>query len=542
MASDIVSLNMNLPMTIASGASNLGSNLADGISGTPIDRISLRRSRFRFISGGVETFVSPEEEINLVLLGAQKKHSRIFYMGVYQEGEAKGPPDCFSNDGEVPSPKARTPQSTSCGTCPQNEKGSAAQGPGKACAYKKRIVVAAPDQFKNPDTPFKPYLFDVNGKSMFGEGIASEALFSLGGYADWLTRPRTGAPKGIQPDMLVTRVRFNDKESVPCVLFGPASSVSADGQRTPVWLTLEEIQAARSPENAAAVQKLLDLQADDVTYEEGGAREATATTPAVPATTTKGNKPMATAPTKARPTTGNGRHWIDYLLGSGGTEEDVDLIQSMGGPETPTGLRLLRASVEGMLPADLNLSLEAPSEAGTFEGWADAHADAETIEMVMDMGGPFTEKGAKLWAKLIGVEIPAQFHPGAAPAAASAKISWQSFAQTIEGTDEDDISMVEDAGGPSTEKGAKLWNRLFGVDFPANVDLTPATDSPAPAAPAPAPAPAPTKRGRGRPKAETTPAPAPAPAAPARAGSAPTGDASSGAALAAAFSAFDQKV
>ena len=525
----------NTPLAILNAAkSQVSQDMADGISGAKFNRISIRGSKFRIIEGGREVHVSRDEEMNVIILGAQKKHSRVFYFKAYEEEEAKEKPDCYSNDGDMPARDAPHRQSTSCATCPQNEKGSAKQGDGRACAFKKRLVVTTADQFADPDTPLKLYVFNVNGMSMFGDGKPESTLFSLGGYSSWVAQPRPpGLPNGIPLPAIVTRVVMQDK-SVPAVLFGPPIGEN----NTMVWLPKDQVKRALEAEHDPEVKRLLAMSAADENAAEGGKTE-TAT-----ATNNKANYAM-TAPKPQAASNPTGQHWIDFLRDHGAEEDDIELIIGVGGPETSKGYKLMIASIDADLPDDLNLALEAPAAGGlSFEDWArSVGVDDETLELVADAGGPFEGRGAKLWAKLVGEAIPAQYHPGAAAAAPVARISWQVFAQSLEDSDNETIEMIEEAGGPATPKGAKLWAKLIGVDIPANVDQTNGDGKPA-AAPAaePAAAPAATRRGR-KPNAAkaaeaaaTAPAPAPAPTpsaapAPAADGAAET--------LASAFSKFD---
>ena len=524
MSGDLA-LFSGMPAALLNAAGGANAALGDGISGGSVNRLSLKGQKFRIIEGGQEVDLIREDTISVVLLAAQPKYSRVFYLKPFDEDDAKARPDCYSNDGELPAKDSPKIQSTSCATCPQNQKGSAKQGEGKACAYKKRLIIARGDQFADPEAPLKPYIFDVNGMSMFGEGKPTENLFSLGGYARWLAQPRPPQlPNGVNMLTLVTRVVMQEEKSVPCVLFGPMQNPD----RRIAWLPTEQARRSLMADQDPEVLRLLAMSAVNLADAEGG------TTPTTQATNTKGNQPMKVTPIKS----GTGQHWIAFLNEQGAGEDDIEMIKAYGGPETSKGYKLLMASIEGDVPAGLNLSLEPPVAAAgvmPFAEWATTAGglDAEDLQMIMEQGGPFEGRGAKLWAKLAGVEIPQWYHPGAA-SAAPARISWQTFAQTLDNVDEDDISMIEEAGGPSSPKGRKLWDRLIGVEIPEQVDLAPATDTAATPAPAPAPKP------RGRKPAAAAPAPAPAPATPAPAPApAASADGSPGQKLAEMFGKFD---
>ena len=82
--------------------------------------------------------------IEVVLVGAAKNLSKIYYASGYTEG-ANSAPDCFSTDGIVPSPSAVSKQSATCAACPQNVWGSkiseVSGKPTKRCADSKRLAI-----------------------------------------------------------------------------------------------------------------------------------------------------------------------------------------------------------------------------------------------------------------------------------------------------------------------------------------------------------------------------------------------------------------
>ena len=82
--------------------------------------------------------------IEVVIVGAAKNLSKIFYASGYTEG-ANSAPDCFSTDGIVPNASAVSKQSVTCAACPQNVWGSKiSEVSGKAtkrCADSKRLAI-----------------------------------------------------------------------------------------------------------------------------------------------------------------------------------------------------------------------------------------------------------------------------------------------------------------------------------------------------------------------------------------------------------------
>ena len=102
-----------------------------GEGGLGSRRISIKGGVFREFIGGKEFRVSEERSMNVVIIKAASKVSRIYYAGSYTEGEAVSP-TCWSSDSQRPDEKAKDKQSATCLTCPQNIKGSG-QGDSRAC-------------------------------------------------------------------------------------------------------------------------------------------------------------------------------------------------------------------------------------------------------------------------------------------------------------------------------------------------------------------------------------------------------------------------
>jgi len=171
--------------------------------------------------------------------------------------------------------------------------------------------------------------------------------------------------------------------------------------------------------------------------------------------------------------------FIHGLISSGQAEQDdIEMIMAAGGPGTEKGARLWAKLVGVPLP-----SFQAAAPKQTLDQFiaglqAAGQIDNDDLEMIMDAGGPRAEKGLRLWTKLVGIEIPADLLSGAAtPAAAPVaivKMPWPAFARNSGYEDEDDLALISQAGGPGTEKGLRLWNKLIGIEIDlATVDVGP---------------------------------------------------------------------
>jgi len=165
--------------------------------------LSIRGGRFRLINGnGVETLV-PTHYVDIVVVDANDRASRIYFAGEY-DPTSDEPPVCFSDNGTGPSTQAMQPQHPVCQTCPQNVRGSATSfkgSPTTACSNRKKLAFIVPD-----DPAVNVYEFQIPPGSLTG----------LRDYTNWLKQQASGI-EGRQLDIadVVTRVEFDpDKQFV----------------------------------------------------------------------------------------------------------------------------------------------------------------------------------------------------------------------------------------------------------------------------------------------------------------------------------------
>lgn len=212
-----VSVFQNIPAHARNAKSQTMQAMAGGMaSGGFGNRISLRNSKFRLIQNGKETDVLNVAHLDVVVFAMANSVQRMYYDGPYDE-HSKEPPACFSHDGKAPSPESPKLQSETCAVCPQNVKGSGRMAGTKACAYKKRVVVLAPDDLEGA-----AYAVDVSGQSMFGDQLESLNKFSFKGYYEKLS------VHGVDIAAIVTRLSFDDKASVPKLHFSPVRTLTED--------------------------------------------------------------------------------------------------------------------------------------------------------------------------------------------------------------------------------------------------------------------------------------------------------------------------
>src|SRR5713226_2393922 len=159
--------------------------------------LSIKGGRFRLIDGkGVETLV-PNHHLDVVIMDANDRASRIYYEGEI-DLTLTIPPTCFSDNGTGPSTMAMVPQAPSCQVCDHNIRGSATTFKGKpttACSNRKKLAFIVPG-----DPAVNVYEFQIPPGS----------LTKLRDYTGWLNKQASGI-EGRQLDIadVVTRVEFD---------------------------------------------------------------------------------------------------------------------------------------------------------------------------------------------------------------------------------------------------------------------------------------------------------------------------------------------
>lgn len=149
-------------------------------------RISLENNVFTEIIGGKAVRVSEERSMQVVIVNAAPV-SRTYYAGTYVKGQ-KAKPTCWSSDTQTPDAAvpADQRQAKFCKDCPQNIKGSAAQGDGRACRYAQRVaVVPASDSGVDDNV----YQLNLPATSVFGD--ADGQKMPLQAYARFLKAHNT---------------------------------------------------------------------------------------------------------------------------------------------------------------------------------------------------------------------------------------------------------------------------------------------------------------------------------------------------------------
>ena len=181
-----------------------------------VKRIVPKNGIFRKVVGG-EEMGKVKGNLDVVIVNTLPQVGRIFYAQAWSADAEPTAPDCFSNDGRSPDPKANNPQSSRCDSCDQNTKGSG-QGQSKACRYSRRIAVLLAEDF---DTNLEGEVYQMNlaSKSLFGAGDANNA-HTFESYAKYLSS------NGRSIDQIVTQISFNENNDNQSVLFTPTRYIN----------------------------------------------------------------------------------------------------------------------------------------------------------------------------------------------------------------------------------------------------------------------------------------------------------------------------
>lgn len=257
--------------------STLAKSLAGGGVGGGGKRISIKGGVFRLMADGKEITSIDDRHLDVVIVNAAPKISRTYYAGQFVEGETKAP-DCWSADGEKPDPTAENPQSSDCASCPMNVKGSG-QGESKACRFSQRLAVVLAN-----DIGGDIMQLNLAATSIFGKEEGDKR--PLQAYARYL------AAQNINPETLVTRLRFDTKAAVPKLFFQPVRWLEDDeyaiavekGQTTEAKMAVT-MSVAKPKEQAPKLEakKLVTTTADDEeTVDEPEKRKPAVKATAVP--------------------------------------------------------------------------------------------------------------------------------------------------------------------------------------------------------------------------------------------------------------------
>jgi hypothetical protein len=181
-------------------------------SSTTAKRISIRGSKFRLMVNGKEIEKSNQDALDVVIVNASPHVHRMYFSKAYVSGEKMPPPTCWTSDSQKPDEAVVEKQAENCLTCPQNIKGSGANG-SKACRFSRRIAVVRADDM-NGDV----YQMTLPSQSIFGTGTKDRK--PLHEYTDYVKA------NGENLMSVVSRVSFDEDSSSTKVGFKPIRVLS----------------------------------------------------------------------------------------------------------------------------------------------------------------------------------------------------------------------------------------------------------------------------------------------------------------------------
>lgn len=223
--------------------SELSKALADSGGGSTSRRITMAKGVFRRIVNGKEAGKVKDGFLNVIIINALPKVSRQFYATAFDPDAAPTLPDCWSNLGDVPDPKAANAQSTNCATCPQNIDGSGINGKGRACRFNRRIALLLEN-----DMSGDIYQFNIPAKSLFGKGVGNTHPFES--YTKFLPA------NGESIDRIITQISFDENETADVLKFTPVRHLTDE--------EIDVVEAAQSTQESKRVIQLTVAQQDGV--------------------------------------------------------------------------------------------------------------------------------------------------------------------------------------------------------------------------------------------------------------------------------------
>ena len=211
--------------------------LAGGVNTSAgMKRVSIKGGVFRLLAGGKEIAAIDERFLDVIVVKAAPKVSRIFYAGSYDKDAAAAPPDCTSVDGDKPDAGVRNPQASSCTACPQNIAGSG-NGQSRACRYQQRLAVVLAN---NPEGDVLQVTLPAT--SIFGKEEGDKR--PLQAYARYMA----AQTPPVNLDAIVTRMKFDTKAESPKLIFAPVR-----------WLTNDEYLVAQDQSKSKDADKAVSV-------------------------------------------------------------------------------------------------------------------------------------------------------------------------------------------------------------------------------------------------------------------------------------------
>lgn len=188
-----------------------------GVGGNaPFPHISIKQSRWRLVDVEGEETIVKSFAIEFAVVAINPVVSKSFYIKAYSPGDDATAPDCYSDDGKVPSPDADQKQAPNCATCPNNVWGSAINPTNgkklKACKDAKRLSI----MFLNEENiqQAKPEIYSWR--------LAAMSMINFSNFA------KEVAGNGGALDFVVIRAEFDDTAEYPLVNYSVVRNMTED--------------------------------------------------------------------------------------------------------------------------------------------------------------------------------------------------------------------------------------------------------------------------------------------------------------------------
>ena len=242
--------DVNVVSNRAHEVSDLSKSLA-GSSNNTSRRITMNKGVFRRMVNGKEAGKVKDGFINVIIINALPKVSRQFYAAAYDPDAAPTLPDCWSNLGDVPDPKAANKQAANCASCPQNIEGSSANGKSRACKFQRRIALLLEN-----DMSGEVYQMNIPAASLFGKGSGNTHPFES--YSKFLPANSESI------DRVVTEIRFDEEETADVLKFTAVRHLNDD--------EMDVVAAAQATAESKNAVALTVAQQDGVKQLPAGAK------------------------------------------------------------------------------------------------------------------------------------------------------------------------------------------------------------------------------------------------------------------------------
>jgi hypothetical protein len=241
-------------------------------------RISIKGGVFRLMSDGKEVTSIEDRHLDVIIIKAAAKVGRQFYAAAYDKDAAGAAPDCWSNDGEKPDASSKAKQAVTCMACPQNQAGSGT-GNSRACRYQQRLAVVLEN-----DPSGSVMQMVLPATSVFGKEEGDKR--PLQAFARYLAAQNPP----INPEQIVTRMKFDTKSESPKLHFAPTR-----------WLTDDEYEIVKEQAQSADAMKAVVMTASATDSAKAAPLKIEGKRPAVVEEEDEAPAPAPKAKAKAKP-------------------------------------------------------------------------------------------------------------------------------------------------------------------------------------------------------------------------------------------------